>query len=259
MHHDLAPSGTYHIGVFAMTRHTSLFPISARIAGRGFTLIELLVAISVIAMLVALMMPALRKAREASESLTCKSNMRQMNLGLLCYVSDNREFFPEYSKYYATPPVAGPAGGVWVLWYSRLIVGSYLGNRTLGSSGYTNGLSSTTSIITCPTTIYPAKIKEPGNAGYTGIGYNNVSDNKIVPSKNGPTRYSRFSYPTKTLIFLDTLKASGWNNWVTAEVTLDAPSFERHNDTASVAFADGHGAAMPYQTAATNKITHRAR
>jgi prepilin-type N-terminal cleavage/methylation domain-containing protein len=55
----------------------------------GFTLVELLVTIGIIAVLVAMLLPALNKAREAAQAVTCLSNLRQSGLGLRLYAFDN--------------------------------------------------------------------------------------------------------------------------------------------------------------------------
>ena len=55
---------------------------------RAFTLIELLVVISIIAILIALLLPALRGAREASRSVACLSQMRQLSLFTMIYATD---------------------------------------------------------------------------------------------------------------------------------------------------------------------------
>ncbi len=57
--------------------------------GRGFTLIELLVVISVIALLLALLMPALHRARNQVRKVVCRSNLRQFGSVLLMYVEDS--------------------------------------------------------------------------------------------------------------------------------------------------------------------------
>lgn len=58
----------------------------------GFTLIELLVVIGVIAILAALLLPALSRAKMAGKSAGCKSNLRQIGLGLSMYVADYRQY-----------------------------------------------------------------------------------------------------------------------------------------------------------------------
>ncbi len=56
---------------------------------RGFTLIELLVVISIIALLVSILMPALGKAKEQAAAVACLSNVHQLALGWVTYAGDN--------------------------------------------------------------------------------------------------------------------------------------------------------------------------
>lgn len=61
---------------------------------RGFTLIELLVVISIIALLIAILLPALAKAKEDAEATVCESNIHQLLTALQAYVNTNSGMFP---------------------------------------------------------------------------------------------------------------------------------------------------------------------
>ena len=62
--------------------------------GLGFTLIELLVVVSIVALLVALLLPALGGARDQAKAAVCGSNLKQLGVAMTTYAIENQGYFP---------------------------------------------------------------------------------------------------------------------------------------------------------------------
>lgn len=124
---------------------------------RGFTLIELLVVISIISLLIAVLLPALRSARQSAYRVQCQSNLRQMGIGLSSYANDFKGWGPVPPK-----PLPQQQQNYWMV---------LLGHQL----GYTETLSSVTSnaafpsrklkIFRCPST-FGQSFEGSGTASY---------------------------------------------------------------------------------------------
>ena len=90
MNHQCIP----HRWAGAKVATTGRIPGLRRVASRGFTLIELLVVISIISLLIALLLPALGKARDVAQMTRCQSQMHQQGIALETYSADNRNYYP---------------------------------------------------------------------------------------------------------------------------------------------------------------------
>ncbi|QQE13253.1 prepilin-type N-terminal cleavage/methylation domain-containing protein [Planctomycetota bacterium] len=73
---------------------TLFFGKKSERSGLAFTLIELLVVISIIALLIGILLPALGAARDTAKQINCVSNLRQVSIATYTYVTENDGFFP---------------------------------------------------------------------------------------------------------------------------------------------------------------------
>ena len=94
---------------FPTARGPVFLTLRSRVARAGFTLIELLVVIAIIAILAAMLLPALSSAKEKGKRIACLSNLKQVGLGLAMYVDVNENKMPSAITYGSTPGNPGTA------------------------------------------------------------------------------------------------------------------------------------------------------
>src|SRR5277367_4505251 len=113
---------------------------------RGFTLIELLLVIAVIAILAAMLLPALAIAKRKATQTTCINNNKQIGVALSMYCSDFKEYYPVHNQWNSIGGTNGTYGGTYTtaaerpmnpytmnlnLWHCPADKGDALGDQTL--------------------------------------------------------------------------------------------------------------------------------
>ena len=204
--------------------------IRSRSTASGFTLVELLVVIGIIALLISILMPALRAARESANALKCASNQRQIATASFLYVNDHRGYIPP--MYYDYRP--GPLGLYY--WYDHLH--KYF-NRKDGQAGRW-AENDENNFLHCPS--------DPVRLQYrTSIGINRLCgpEDYYVKTNQG----LNYSTPPYKIFELRDIARTAWYSdidHVDAQIdfrkttaTQRNLSF-RHKGFANVVFRDGH-------------------
>lgn len=214
----------------------------------SFTLIELLVVISIIAILSALLLPAIQQAREQARRIDCASNMRQTGITLLSYAGDSDSYLPPDLNTSVTP---------YLYWPDYLVAGQYL--KSSATANYP-GTPSDRSLL-CPSsqaTFNGNRECYHGNYGmntyvtahptlYGGSGYN-ISLAKspstrimILDSGNCYINYGYITNPATTVWYIPGASANLSLSWNSGTYVNQKDAWSgRHSGNVNVCYLDGH-------------------
>ena len=208
---------------------------------RAFTLIELLVVIAIIAILAALLLPALAGAKARAKATACKSNLKQISLGLIMYVGD----FGRY-PYYGNTVTPEPGGLFWFDYIEPYTAAKWT-NQLYRCPTYKLGTHQTVTYSQGPKAIsaygsYAYSDARAGNSSTLGVIRNEVGQFAAtpegaikVPSDMYALADSRLHYNTLTNSGVTWFDPLAFKLFGGDEMVADP-----HPGGRNIAFCDGH-------------------
>jgi len=169
---------------------------------KTFTLIELLVVVAIIAILAALLLPALREARESAYRISCVANLRQWGVAFALYATEYDGNFPRSRTTNGVPPGAGPNQAEWGRILAATVMPTKLAVPPPGTNYMFPGQVRRNSVAICPSVASrmftsPTKVQRwrpttgTTYAGNTGWSH----DYKVSPDLLKYSRIARSNYP----------------------------------------------------------------
>ncbi|HZF02677.1 MAG TPA: prepilin-type N-terminal cleavage/methylation domain-containing protein [Methylomirabilota bacterium] len=211
----------------------------------AFTLIELLVVIAIIAILAAMLLPALSSAKQRAWTTSCNSNLHQVGLGMRMFADENNEFYPESGSHIPwgqNDPIAPPAGSGIRSWMEQIF--PYTGNtnvyRCPGNVQLPTDLQGPFNYFNGVRAAYMASSPDPAQRYFTAV----KSTSILFPSAyvlSGDTAGIESDTGTLTFYQDDADKDDYVQNCVGGAADPDnTEAWQIHSKGQNIMFADGH-------------------